>query len=181
LVCPPDVGLLGSLDLPVGLPAARPALYTLHRRHSTPSKLSPTTGSRAIRPPWRLLTKAGAAPRNRATLALLLLAIGRAARSLVGPAGMFDRKVACDGEWGRIPSLEVVMRSPEVFVRPLSHQEAVRLKRMSTRAEHQSTRIRAAILLASNVRTPVPQIARMWLTDESHVRKVIHEFQRGRI
>lgn len=68
------------------------------------------------------------------------------------------------------------MRPPEVFVRPLSHSEAVRLKRMSTRAEHQSTRIRAAILLASNVKTPVPQIARMWLTDESHVRKVIHEF-----
>jgi transposase len=72
--------------------------------------------------------------------------------------------------------LEVVMRPPEVFVRSLSHQEAVRLKRMSTRAEHQATRIRAAILLASNVKTPVPQIARMWLTDESHVRKVIHEF-----
>jgi transposase len=68
------------------------------------------------------------------------------------------------------------MRPPEVFVRPLLHQEAVRLKRMSTRAEHQSTRIRAAILLASNVKTRVPQIARMWLTDESHVRKVIHEF-----
>ncbi len=68
------------------------------------------------------------------------------------------------------------MRPPEVFVRSLSHQEAVRLKRMSTRAEHQSTRIRAAILLASNVKTPVPQIARMWLTDESQVRKVIHEF-----
>ena len=43
-------------------------------------------------------------------------------------------------------------------------------------AEHQSTRIRAAILLASNVKTPAGQIARMWLTDESHVRKVIHEF-----
>ena len=68
------------------------------------------------------------------------------------------------------------MRPPEVFVRSLSHQEAVRLKRMSTRAEHQSTRIRAAILLASNVKTPAGQIARMWLTDESHVRKVIHEF-----
>jgi hypothetical protein len=81
-----------------------------------------------------------------------------------------------DGEWGRIASLEVVMRPPEVFVRPLSHREAVRLKRMSTRAEHQSTRIRAAILLASNVKTPVPQIARMWLTEVSHVRRVIHEF-----
>ena len=65
---------------------------------------------------------------------------------------------------------------PEVFVRSLSHPEAVKLKRMSSRAEHQSTRIRAAILLASNLKTPVPQIARMWLTDESHVRKVIHEF-----
>jgi hypothetical protein len=72
--------------------------------------------------------------------------------------------------------LEVVMRPPEVFVRSLSHQEAVKLKRMSSRAEHQATRVRAAILLASNVKTPVPQIARMWLTDESHVRKVIHEF-----
>jgi transposase len=94
----------------------------------------------------------------------------------VGPTRSFDRKLAAGGEWERIPSLEVVMRPPEVFVRPLSHQEAVRLKRMSTRAEHQSTRIRAAILLASNVKTPVPQIARMWLTDESHVRRVIHEF-----
>src|SRR5436190_11709990 len=70
------------------------------------------------------------------------------------------------------------MRPPEVFVRSLSHQQATRLKRLSTRAEHQSTRIRAAILLASNVKTPVPQIARMWLTDESQVRKVIHESTR---
>lgn len=68
------------------------------------------------------------------------------------------------------------MRPAEVFVRSLSHEEAVRLKRLSTRAEHQATRIRAAILLASNVKTPAGQIARMWLTDESHVRKVIHEF-----
>jgi transposase len=93
----------------------------------------------------------------------------------VGPTGLFARKLVAGGEWGRIPMMEVVMR-PEVFVRSLSHQEAVRLKRMSTRAEHQSTRIRAAILLALNVKTPVPQIARMWLTDESRVRKVIHEF-----
>jgi transposase len=89
---------------------------------------------------------------------------------------LFDRKLVVGGEWGCISIVEVVMRPPEVFVRSLSHQEAVKLKRMSTRAEHQATRIRAAILLASNVKTPVPQIARMWLTDESHVRKVIHEF-----
>jgi transposase len=89
---------------------------------------------------------------------------------------LFDRKLASDGELGCIPILEVVMRPAEVFVRPLSHQEAVKLKRLSIRAEHQATRIRAAILLASNVKTPAGQIARMWLTDESHVRKVIHEF-----
>jgi hypothetical protein len=46
---------------------------------------------------------------------------------------------------------------------------------MSTRAAHQSTRFRAAILLASNVKTPVPQIARMWLPDRSQVRKVTHD------
>jgi transposase len=87
----------------------------------------------------------------------------------VGPTGLFDRKLAVGGEWGCISTVEVVVRPPEVFIRSLSHQEATRLKRLSTRAEHQSTRIRAAILLASNVKTPVPQIARMWLTDESHV------------
>jgi hypothetical protein len=37
-------------------------------------------------------------------------------------------------------------------------------------------RERAAILLASSVGTPVPQIAAMWMTDESHVRKVIQDF-----
>ena len=35
-------------------------------------------------------------------------------------------------------------------------------------------------LLASNVRMAVPQIAEMWRTDPSWVRKVIHEFnERG--
>jgi transposase len=91
-----------------------------------------------------------------------------------------DRKLAGGGELGGVIVLEVMMRPPEVFVRSLSHDEAVRLKRLSTRAKHQSTRIRAAILLASNVRMSVPEIARMWLTDDSHVRKVIHEFnERG--
>jgi hypothetical protein len=67
--------------------------------------------------------------------------------------------------------MDVVMRPPEVFARSLSHQDAVRLKRMSTRAEHQSTRIRAAILLASNLKTSVPKIARMYLRD---ARRVTH-------
>lgn len=72
------------------------------------------------------------------------------------------------------------MRPPSVFVRPLLHEEAVRLKRMSKRAKHECTRQRAAVLLASNVRTPVSQIAAMWRTDPSWVRKVIHDFnERG--
>jgi transposase len=79
-----------------------------------------------------------------------------------------------------IPTEEVAMRPPEVFVRPLAHREAVELKRMSKQAEHQCTRQRAAILLASNTRMSTPEIARMWMTDESRVRKVIHEFnERG--
>lgn len=84
------------------------------------------------------------------------------------------------GEVGRITSEEVVARPPEVFVRSLAHGEAVTLKRKAKGAEHGSTRQRAAMLLASNVGNTVPQIAAMWLTDESHVRRVIHEFnERG--
>jgi transposase len=72
------------------------------------------------------------------------------------------------------------MRPPEVFVRPLSHEEAVTLKRRAKQARHFSTRERAAILLASNVGNSVPQIAAMWMTDEHHVRRVIHDFnERG--
>lgn len=72
------------------------------------------------------------------------------------------------------------MRPPEVFVRSLAHGEAVQLKRMSKQAKHQSTRQRAAIILASNTRMSAPEIATMWMTDDSHVRKVIHEFnERG--
>ena len=78
------------------------------------------------------------------------------------------------------PTAEVGMRPPEVFVRSLAHGEAAQLKRMSKRAEHQCARQRAAILLASNTRMSAPEIARMWMTDESRVRKVIHEFnERG--
>jgi transposase len=76
--------------------------------------------------------------------------------------------------------VEVVVRPPEVFVRPLAHEEAVALKRRAKRTKHAATRQRAAILLASSVGNSVPQIAAMWLTDESHVRRVIHDFnERG--
>ena len=69
-----------------------------------------------------------------------------------------------------------MVRPPEVFVRPLAHEEAVALKRRAKQAKHFSTRERAAILLASNVGTSVPQIAAMWMTDEHHVRRVIGDF-----
>jgi hypothetical protein len=64
------------------------------------------------------------------------------------------------GEWGCITSLEVVVRPPEVFVRPLAHDEARQLKRRAKEAKHFATRERAAILLASNVGNSVPQILR---------------------
>ena len=93
----------------------------------------------------------------------------------------FDRKSSVGGELGRITIEEVVVvRPPEVFVRPLADDEARRLKRRAKEAKHFSTRERAAILLASNVGNSVPQIAQMWMTDERHVRRVIHEFnERG--
>jgi transposase len=91
-----------------------------------------------------------------------------------------DRKLVWGGECRCISTVEVVMRPPEVFVRPLLHDEAVRLKRLSKRAKHQCTRQRAAVLLASNVKMSASQIAEMWRTDPSWVRKVIHEFnERG--
>src|SRR6266498_5037910 len=71
---------------------------------------------------------------------------------------------------------EVSMRPPSVFVRPLAPAEGQRLKRLSKQAKHSSTRQRAAILLASATEMSAPEIAEMWMTDESHVRKVIHDF-----
>lgn len=68
------------------------------------------------------------------------------------------------------------MRPPEVFVRELAPHEGQRLKRLSKTSKRAATRERALILLASNTLMSAPQIARMLLTDESHVRKVIHEF-----
>src|SRR3954465_3672371 len=72
------------------------------------------------------------------------------------------------------------MRPPEVFVRPLGHAEATALKSRAKKAKHFATRERAAILLASSVGNSVPQIAAMWMTDESHGRRVIPAFnERG--
>lgn len=68
------------------------------------------------------------------------------------------------------------MRPLEVFVRELSPEEGVRLKRVSKRAKYQSKRQRAMILLASSTGMGAPQIAGLVRSDESHVRKVIHAF-----
>ena len=98
----------------------------------------------------------------------------------MGLLELFDRKLAVGGELGRISIVEVAMRSPEVFVRPLSHEEALRLKRLVKRSKHASTRERASIVLGSNAGVPAAAIAASWLTDDNHVRKVIHEFnERG--
>ncbi len=70
------------------------------------------------------------------------------------------------------------MRPASVFVRPLAAVEGQRLKRLSRRAKHSWTRQRAAILLASATEMSATEIAEMWMTDESQVRKVIHEFNR---
>jgi len=97
---------------------------------------------------------------------------------------MFDRKSAGSVlggvESGRMRAVEVSMRPPEVFVRELAPQEGQRLKRLSKQSKVASTRQRAMILLASNTLMSAPEIARMLLTDESQVRKVIHDFnERG--
>ncbi len=79
-------------------------------------------------------------------------------------------------EEGCIRPMEVVMRPASVFVRELAPFQGQRLKRISKRAKHSSTRQRAMILLASATLMSPAEIARMLFTDESHVRKVIHEF-----
>lgn len=68
------------------------------------------------------------------------------------------------------------MRPPSVFVRPLAPVEGQRLKRLSRQAKHASSRQRAAILLASATEMSAREIADVWMTDESQVRKVIHDF-----
>jgi transposase len=57
-------------------------------------------------------------------------------------------------------------------------EQAQRLKRLSKSSKNAAVRERALILLASNTLMSAPQIARTLLTDESHVRKVIHDFNR---
>ncbi len=75
-----------------------------------------------------------------------------------------------------VPTEEVAVRPPEVFVRELSPEEGARLKSISKRAKYQSKRQRAMIVLASSTGMSAPQIAALVRSDDSHVRKVIHAF-----
>src|SRR5439155_23234415 len=95
----------------------------------------------------------------------------------------YDRKAggACrvGVETERMRPEELSVRRTEVFVRELAPHEGQRLKRLSKQSKLASTRQRASILLASNTLMSAPQIARMWMTDESHVPRMIHAFNEG--
>jgi len=94
--------------------------------------------------------------------------------------GVVDRNLCVRGELGGISTVEVWMRSPEVFVRELSLDEGNRLKRLSRKAASEIKRERALICWASATRMSPQQIAALVDTDETHVRKVIHAFnERG--
>jgi transposase len=67
-------------------------------------------------------------------------------------------------------------RPPSVFVRDLSPDEAVRLRRVSRQSKIFALRQRAQILLASDSGQSAPQIASVLLSDENQVRRVIAEF-----
>jgi len=63
-----------------------------------------------------------------------------------------------------------------VFVRELSPEEAIKLRRLSRTSKVFAVRQRAQILLASDSRSSAPEIARVLGTDENQVRRVIGEF-----
>jgi len=67
------------------------------------------------------------------------------------------------------------MAQPSLFVRPLEQGEMEHLAHLR-KSRRQAVRQRAQILMASMVYTPVSQIARICMTDERHVRRVIHAF-----
>ena len=69
-------------------------------------------------------------------------------------------------------------RPASVFVRELSPEEALRLRRISRQSKVFALRQRAQILLASDARSSAPEIARVLQTDENQVRRVIARVQR---
>ncbi|MGH8473855.1 MAG: helix-turn-helix domain-containing protein, partial [Gammaproteobacteria bacterium] len=68
------------------------------------------------------------------------------------------------------------MRQPSLFVRSLRLDEARKLKQVRDRSKQLWRRQRAGILLASHTEMSVKQIAELYDTDESQVRRVIREF-----
>jgi hypothetical protein len=69
-----------------------------------------------------------------------------------------------------------VARPVSVFVRALSEDEAVKLRRISRQSKVFALRQRAQILLASDSRSSAGEIARVLQTDENEVRRVIRDF-----
>jgi transposase len=69
-----------------------------------------------------------------------------------------------------------VARPASVFVRDLSPDEGVKLRRMSRQSKVFAVRQRAQIVLASDSACSAPQIAQVLQTDENQVRRVIGEF-----
>lgn len=67
-------------------------------------------------------------------------------------------------------------RPASVFVRALTPEERVKLRQVSRRSKVFALRQRAQILLASDSGSPAVEIARVLLTDENQVRRVIREF-----
>ncbi len=63
------------------------------------------------------------------------------------------------------------MRSPSVFVRELRPEEGNRLKRLSRKAKHESTRERALVCWASATRMSVAQIAALVGTEPGRVSR----------
>ena len=67
-------------------------------------------------------------------------------------------------------------RPASVFVRPLTGEEAVKLRRISRQSKVFALRQRAQIVLASDSQSTASEIARVLQTDENQVRRVIREF-----
>ena len=70
-------------------------------------------------------------------------------------------------------------RPASVFVRALSPEEALKLRRISRQSKVFALRQRAQIVLASDARSTAVEIARVLQTDENQVRRVITEFNAG--
>lgn len=75
------------------------------------------------------------------------------------------------------PHQEVAVARPSsVFVRELSPDEGVTLRRLSRQSKVFAVRQRAQIVLASATACSASQIAQVLQTDENQVRRVIREF-----